>query len=53
LFYGLSKGALTGAGEACEPDGYAFLYHAGWFSFLGMLCFNYGTELLCCGGWRV
>ena len=46
LLYSLGKGAFTGAGEACEPDGYAFIGHAGWFSFLEKLCLNYGTELL-------
>ncbi len=39
LFYGLSEGALTGAGEACEPDGHAFMCHAGWFSILEIVVF--------------
>src|SRR5215469_2384069 len=53
LFYGLSKGALASAGKACEPDGYAFMCHTGWFSFLELvviLLWHRKDEL---GGWRV
>src|SRR5207245_252683 len=32
LLYSLSKGAFTSAGEASEPDGYAFIGHVGWIA---------------------